>query len=165
MLRPDDDDTPSMLRPGDEWWHSVDARTWWIGTRTSSKFIEMIMLVIMLVMMLMTPVKVSTFVFIIRYYDDIVSTIMIICQHQDSKDSCSLNRVCGWDSRHWNICWSRGTTRGCFEVIQIDDDILPTAATLFYEVENSDTSSTEVENRYTFPTKLNDPLNKTHGRL
>ena len=55
----------------------------------------MIMLVIMLVMMLMTPVKVITFVIIIRYYDDIVSTIMIICQHQDSKDSCSLNRVCG----------------------------------------------------------------------
>jgi hypothetical protein len=32
-------------------------------------------------------------VIIIRYYDDIVITIMIICQHQDFKDSCSLNRV------------------------------------------------------------------------
>jgi hypothetical protein len=52
------------------------------------------MLVVMLVMMLMTPVKVIAFVIIIRYSDDIVITIMIICQHQDSKDSCSLNRVC-----------------------------------------------------------------------
>jgi hypothetical protein len=32
-------------------------------------------------------------VIIIRYYDDIIITIMIICQHQDFKDSCSLNLV------------------------------------------------------------------------
>ena len=32
-------------------------------------------------------------VIIIRYYDDIVITIMLICQHQDFKDSCCLNRV------------------------------------------------------------------------
>ena len=142
----------TVLRPDDEWWHSVDARTWWIGTRTSSKCIEMIMLVVMLVMMLMTPAKVITFVIIIRYSDDIVITIMIICQHQDSKDSCSLNRVCSWDSRHCNICWSRSTTGGCFEVIQVGDT-LPTIVDNSNKVENSDTIPTEVENRYTFPTK------------
>ena len=52
-------------------------------------------MIMLVVMMLMTPVKVITFVINIRYYDDIVITIMIICQHQDAKDSCSLNRVCG----------------------------------------------------------------------
>ena len=51
------------------------------------------MLVMMLVMMLMTTLKVITIVTIIRYYGDIVITIMIICQHHDSKDSCSFDRV------------------------------------------------------------------------
>ena len=67
---------------------------------------------------------------------------MIICQHQDSKDSCSLNRVCGWDSRHCNICWSRSTTRGCFEVIQVDDDTLPTI------VDSSDTFQQSCKQRH-----------------
>ena len=84
---------------------------------------------IMLVMMLMTTLKVITIVTIIRYYGDIVITIMIICQHHDSKDSCNVIR-----------CWSRSTTRSCYEVIQADDadDTLPTI------IENSETVSTKV---------------------
>jgi hypothetical protein len=75
------------------------------------------MLVTMLVLMLMTTLKVITIVIIIRKYDDIVIIIMIICQHHDFKDSCNLI-----------ICWSRSTTRSCYEVIQADDvdDTLPT---------------------------------------
>ena len=51
------------------------------------------MLVMMLVMMLMTTLKVITIVTSIRYYGDIVITILIICQHHDSKDSCSFDRL------------------------------------------------------------------------